>query len=81
MISFANLLIVLLIYLIESLISPSCSYEFNVVYVQWDKYSMFYTTARSEVHTLKNKAKSNHYEETFLFIIFSFLSVLAENFL
>ena len=34
MISFANLLCVLLTYLIELRISPGCSYEFNVVYVQ-----------------------------------------------
>ena len=35
--SIANLHCVLLIYLIESLISPGCSYEFNVVYVQREK--------------------------------------------
>ena len=37
MISFPNLLCVLLTYLIESLISPGCSNEFNVVYAQQEK--------------------------------------------
>ena len=42
MISLANLLCVLLTYLIESWISPGGSYEFNVVvYVQWEKYIVF----------------------------------------
>ena len=54
MISSANFLCVLLAYLIESLISPRCSYEFNVVYVQREKYSICYTTTTYDVPTFKN---------------------------
>ena len=57
MISFANLLCVLLIYLIESGIPPGCSYECNVVYVQRKKYIVFYTTTTYEVYTFKSKNK------------------------
>ena len=60
MISFANLLCVLLTYLIESLISPGCSSEFNVVYVQWEEGSICYTTTKYQAHTFKNKSKGNH---------------------
>ena len=55
MVSFGNLPCVLSTYLIESLISPSCSYEYYVVYVQWKKYC--YTTTTYEVHTIKNKVR------------------------
>ena len=54
MILFANLLCVLLTYLIELLIYPGCLYKFNAVYVQCEKYSICYTTATYEVHTFKN---------------------------
>ena len=57
MISSANLLCELLIYLIESRIPPGCSYEFNVVYVQRKKYIVFYTTTTYEVYTFKSKNK------------------------
>ena len=40
--------------------SPGFSYEFNVVYVQWEKYSICYTTTIHEAHTFKNKNKRNH---------------------
>ena len=43
-----------LTYLIESWISPGCSYEFYVVYVQPDK-SQYLSTATYEVHTFKKK--------------------------
>ena len=54
MISFTNLLCVFLTYLIESYISPSCSYEFNVVYMQRKKtqYLLHY-----------NNRKSTHFQE------------------
>ena len=57
MISFANFLCVLLIYLIESRIPPGCSYEFKVVYVQRKKYIVFYTTTTYEAYTFKSKNK------------------------
>ena len=57
MISFANLLCVLLIYLIESGIPPGCSYEFKVVYVQRKKCIVFYTTTTYKVYTFKSKNK------------------------
>ena len=41
MISFTNLLYVLLPYLVESWISPSCSYDFNLVYVKREKKSQY----------------------------------------
>ena len=43
-ISFANMLRVFLTYLVESWISPGCSYEYNVVYVQREKsqYLLYY---------------------------------------
>ena len=56
--SLRNLPCVLLTYLIESWISPSCSYEFNVVYVQREKsYAGFvilqqymkYTLSRTKI--------------------------------
>ena len=48
MISFANLLYVLLTYLIDSLISLGFSYEFNVVYVQREKsqYLLYYNNMK-----------------------------------
>ena len=59
MILLVNVLFVLLTYLIESLVSP----EYNVVYVEWDKYSILVffilqqhikyalsSTKRKEVH-------------------------------
>ena len=52
MMSFANLLCVLLTYLIESSISPVCSYEFNVVYVQREK--------NIECTLARIKIKENH---------------------
>ena len=57
MISFVNLLCVLLTYLIESWNSPGCSYEFDVVYVQREKLQYLLYTATDEVHTFKNKSK------------------------
>ena len=52
---FANWLCVLLTCLIELWISPSCSYEFNVAYVQREKSQHLYTTTTYQVHTFKNK--------------------------
>ena len=55
MISFANLLCILLTYLIESWISPGCSYEFSVVYVQREKSQyLFYYNMRS-IHFQEQK--------------------------
>ena len=54
MTSFSNLPCVLLTYLIESRISPACSYEFNVVYVQREKYLICYTSTTYEICTFKN---------------------------
>ena len=51
MISFANLPWVLLTYLIESLISPGCSSEFNVVYVQ-ERKVVFVILQQNMKHTL-----------------------------
>ena len=45
---------VLLTYLIESWISPGCSFEFNVVYVPREK-NFCYATTTYEVHTFKNQ--------------------------
>ena len=56
------------------MISPGCSYEFHFAYVQWKKYSACYTTTTYKVNTFKNRNKRNH-QETFLCIIFSFISV------
>ena len=55
MISFVNLLCVLLTYLIESWNSPGCSYEFNVVYVQRENHSICYATTAYEVHFQERK--------------------------
>ena len=55
MLSFANMFCVLLTYLIEIWISPGSSYEFNVVYVQREKFSIYYTTAAHEVHFQEQK--------------------------
>ena len=55
-ISFKNLLCLLLTYLIESWISPGCSYEFNVVFMQREKSQHLFATTY-EVHTFKNNNK------------------------
>ena len=47
----------LLTYLTEPWMSPGCSYEFNVVYVQRENHNIFYTTATYEINTVKNKNK------------------------
>ena len=49
MTSLAKLLCVILTYLIESLISRGCSYEFNVAYAQREKsqYLLCYSNIRS----------------------------------
>ena len=73
MISFANLLCVLLIYLIESGIPPGCSYELNVVYVQWKKYIVCYTTTTYEVHTFKNKNKKKSWRYIFIYHFLLFI--------
>ena len=63
------LLCVLLTYLIESWISPGCSYEFNVVYMQRE-ISICYTKTTYEGHTFKNenKRKSLRYIFVYLFL-------------
>ena len=59
MIAFANLLSVLLTFLIESWISPGCSYEFHVVYVKREKSQYLLCTVTTyEIHTFKNKNKT-----------------------
>ena len=57
MIKLANLLCVLSAYLIESWISPGCSYEFNVVYVQH----------KQEVHIFKNKNNRKSWRDIFVY--------------
>ena len=73
MISFVNLLYVLLTHLIES-----CSYKLNVVYVQREKHSIWYTTATSEVHTFKSKNRRKSLRDIFvyhfLFYIYLFVA-------
>ena len=49
----ANLLCVLLTYVIESWISPGCSYEFNEVYVQQEKSQYLLHYNNIEVQALK----------------------------
>ena len=77
MISSANLLCVLLTYLIESSVSAGGSYEFNVVFVLQEKYSTFHSTTTYEVYILKtNKRKllKDIFVYNFLFYIYLFVN-------
>ena len=75
----ASLLYVLLTYLIESWISPGCSYEFNVVYMQRERsHSICYTTTTYEVCTYKNKNKGTSLRDIFVYHFFSFISVYSQ---
>ena len=60
MISFANLLFVLLLILSSRKFIPGCSYEFNAVYVQREKsqYLLYYNKILS-THSI-TKIKENH---------------------
>ena len=61
MILFANLLCVLLTYCIESWVFPGCSYEFNVVYLQWQKRIVFFILQQHRKYTFsKINIKENH---------------------
>ena len=61
------LLCVLLTYLIESWISPGCYIEFNIVYVQREKYSICFTTAIYELYTFKNKNERKLLRDIFVY--------------
>ena len=76
MISFKNLLCLLLTYLIESWISPGCSYEFNVVFMQREKSQHLFATTY-EVHTFKNNNKKIIKRQFCLFFYF-FISVYLQ---
>ena len=76
MISFANLLYVLLTYLIES-----CSYKLNVVYVQRKKHSIWYTTAKSEVHTFKHKNRRKSLRDIFVYHFLFYIYLFVAQFL
>ena len=69
----------LLTYLIDSWISPGCSYEFNVVYVQREKF-VHYNNIQIHTFKIKNKRKSlrDIFAYHFLFYICFFV---APNFL
>ena len=60
MVSFVNLLCLLSTYLIESWISPACSYEFSVVYVQRGKSEYLLYCKTYEVHIFRNKQKNKN---------------------
>ena len=68
-ISFANLLCVLSNYLMEPWISPGCSYEFNEVYVQWEKSQyMRYILSRKKTKSLRDIFVHNFFFYICLFI-------------
>ena len=76
MISFANLLCVLLTYLIKSLISPGCSYEFMKFMCNEINHSICYITTKYKVYTFnKNKRISlqDIFVYHFLFYIYLFI--------
>ena len=73
MISFANLLCVVIIYLAKLWIFPGYSYEFNSLCAMRD-ITVFVTLKNMKYTCPRTKIKENH-EETLLFIIFSFISV------
>ena len=76
MISFANLLRVLLRYLTVLQISFACSYEFNLVYEQREKSrNLLYCNSivikmermKYKLHTLKNKKKRKSLRDIFAY--------------
>ena len=77
LISSTNLLCVLLTYLIESWISPGCSYEFNVVYMEREKlqYFLYYNNIWSahfqEQKINKRKSLRDIFVYHFLFYTYS----------
>ena len=77
LISSANLFCVLLTYLIESWISPGCSYEFNVVYVEREKlqyflcYNNISTAHFQEQKINKRKSIRDIFVYYFLFYLYS----------
>ena len=66
MILCANLLCVLLTYFIELWIFSVYSRDFNAVYVQLEKSTVFITLQKHEVQTFKNKNKRTSLRDIFV---------------